>query len=275
MIQLSAEEQPSQLPDIQSTGDTRNVPINKVGVTNVRYPISLRTPGEGSGNTFQHTVATINMFVSLAKEEKGTHMSRFVEVLNEYHEELCSDTLQEICNAMRDKLDAESAFLEVNFPYFINKPAPVTGKVGKLDIDVSFELCTGKQNDFVMILKIPATSLCPCSKEISEYGAHNQRCEMTVKIRIAEGVQFWIEELFEIVEKCASTQVFSVLKRPDEKWVTERAYENPKFVEDIVRDMAVAMNADDRIVWYQCLSENFESIHNHNAYAFVERDKRS
>ncbi|MEM6692682.1 MAG: GTP cyclohydrolase FolE2 [Planctomycetota bacterium] len=275
MIQLSAEEQPSQLPDIQSTGDTRNVPINKVGVTNVRYPISLRTPGEGSGNTFQHTVATINMFVSLAKEEKGTHMSRFVEVLNEYHEELCSDTLQEICNAMRDKLDAESAFLEVNFPYFINKPAPVTGKVGKLDIDVSFELCTGKQNDFVMILKIPATSLCPCSKEISEYGAHNQRCEMTVKIRIAEGVQFWIEELFEIVEKCASTQVFSVLKRPDEKWVTERAYENPKFVEDIVRDMAVAMNADDRIVWYQCFSENFESIHNHNAYAFVERDKRS
>ncbi|KAA1261502.1 GTP cyclohydrolase FolE2 [Rubripirellula obstinata] len=274
MIQTNNSEETTQLPDIQSTGDVRKVAINKVGVTNVRYPISLRTPGEGEGNTFLHTVATINMFVSLPHHEKGTHMSRFLEVLNEYHEELCSDTLVEICASMREKLKSQDAFLDLTFPYFIDKKAPVTGQSGKLDFDVRFEIAAGTIDDFIMTLKVPATSLCPCSKEISEYGAHNQRCEMTVKVRIADGVHLWIEELFAMIEKCASTQVFSVLKRPDEKWVTERAYENPKFVEDIVRDMAVTLNADDRIEWYQCFSENFESIHNHNAYAFIENDKR-
>lgn len=274
MIELNLEEAKKALPDIQSTGDKRNVAINKVGVTDVRYPISLRTPGEGQGNTFQHTVASINMFVSLPHNEKGTHMSRFVEVLNEYHSELCSDSLVEFANAMRERLKAQDAHLEVSFPYFIDKKAPVTGQVGKLDIDVTFEIAAGTVDDFVMSLKIPATSLCPCSKEISEYGAHNQRCEMTVKVRVVEGQQFWIEELFAMIEQCASTQVFSVLKRPDEKWVTERAYENPKFVEDIVRDMAVALRDDHRVAWFQCFSENFESIHNHNAYAFVECDKR-
>lgn len=263
------------LPDIQSTGDVRKVAINKVGVTNVRYPISLRTPGEGQGNEFIHTVATINMFVSLPHDVKGTHMSRFLEVLNEYHNEISSDNLWLVTNRMKEKLESEDAFLELNFPYFINKPAPVTGMMGKLDIDVAFELASGVEDDFIMTLKIPATSLCPCSKEISDYGAHNQRCDMTVKVRTAEGVHLWIEDLFNVVEQCASTQVFSVLKRPDEKWVTERAYENPKFVEDIVRDLAVALNQDDRIVWYQCSSENYESIHNHNAYAFIERDKRT
>ncbi|TWT54076.1 GTP cyclohydrolase FolE2 [Rubripirellula amarantea] len=274
MIQLTDGETSQPLPDIQSTGDKRNVAINKVGVTNVRYPISFRTPGEGHGNTFIHTVATINMFVSLPHEEKGTHMSRFVEVLNDYHEGITSDTIREICVTMQDKLKAKDAFLELSFPYFIDKKAPVTGQSGKLDFDVTFEIASGTTDDFIMTLKIPATSLCPCSKEISEYGAHNQRCEMTVKVRVAEGHHLWIEELFGMIEKCASTQVFSVLKRPDEKWVTERAYENPKFVEDIVRDMAVTLNADDRIEWYQCFSENFESIHNHNAYAFIECDKR-
>ena len=274
MIQANKTEETNQLPDIQSTGDLRKVAINKVGVTNVRYPISLRTPGEGKGNTFLHTVATINMFVSLPHHEKGTHMSRFLEVLNEYHEELSSDTLVEICGSMREKLKSQDAFLDLTFPYFIDKKAPVTGQSGKLDFDVRFEIAAGTLDDFIMTLKVPATSLCPCSKEISDYGAHNQRCEMTVKVRIADGVHLWIEELFAMIEKCASTQVFSVLKRPDEKWVTERAYENPKFVEDIVRDMAVALNADERIEWYQCFSENFESIHNHNAYAFIECDKR-
>jgi len=269
MIRLSAEESSQQLPDIQKSGDTRRVAINKVGVTNVRYPISLRTPGDGQGNTFQNTVANINMFVSLPDTEKGTHMSRFLEVLSERHEDLCSDSLTDITSAMRDKLNAKDAFLELNFPYFITKEAPVTGKAGKLDIDVTFELTSGDEDDFVMTLKIPATSLCPCSKEISRYGAHNQRCEMTVKVRVADGVNLWIEELFAMIEKCASTQVFSVLKRPDEKWVTEQAYDNPKFVEDIVRDMAVTLREDDRIVWFQCFSENFESIHSHNAYAMV------
>jgi GTP cyclohydrolase I len=264
----------SSLPDIQSTEDPRRVAINKVGVTNVRYPISLRTPGRGKGNEFFHTVAKINMLVSLPHHEKGTHMSRFLEVLNEYHEELCSDTLPQVTQRMKEKLKSRDAYLEVSFPYFIDKKAPVTGQTGKLDFDVTFELASNGTDDFVMTLKVPATSLCPCSKEISQYGAHNQRCDMTVKVRMADGVHLWIEELFGMIEQCASTQVFSVLKRPDEKWVTERAYENPKFVEDIVRDLATMLNQDDRIVWYQCSSENYESIHNHNAYAFIECDKR-
>lgn len=265
----------SSLPDIQSTGDRRNIAINKVGVKAVRYPITLRTPGKGSGAGSQTTVATINMYVALPPEVKGTHMSRFLEVLNEHHESLCSDTLSDVCRSMKERLKADEVHLELSFPYFIDKKAPVTGQPGKLDIDVSFEMASNGTDDFILGIKVPATSLCPCSKEISAYGAHNQRCEMTVRVRLAEGQHLWIEELFSMIEQCASTQVFSVLKRPDEKWVTEQAYENPKFVEDIVRDMAVVLNTEDRIVWYECFSENFESIHNHNAYAFVSRDKRA
>jgi len=262
------------LPDIQSTGDRRRVAIDKVGVKGVRYPIVLRTPGNGQGTGQQHTVATVNMYVALPHDVKGTHMSRFLEVLNEHHESLSSDTLSDVCKSMKQKLKAEEVHLELSFPYFIDKKAPVTGQSGKLDIDVGFEMVANGIEDFILTLKVPATSLCPCSKEISKYGAHNQRCEMTVKVRLAEGQHLWIEELFSMIEQCASTQVFSVLKRPDEKYVTEKAYENPKFVEDIVRDMAVRLNGDDRIVWYQCYSENFESIHNHNAFAFIEKDKR-
>jgi GTP cyclohydrolase I len=241
-------------------------------VKGVRYPITLRLPDQDDG--FMTTVATINMYVALPAEEKGTHMSRFLEVLNEYHESLSSTTLKDVCKSMKERLKASEAHLELNFPYFIGKKAPVTGQPGKLDIDVSFEMTSNGVDDFILGIKVPATSLCPCSKEISAYGAHNQRCEMTVRVRIREGELLWIEELFEMIEKCASTQVFSVLKRPDEKWVTERAYENPKFVEDIVRDMAIVLNNDDRILWYECYSENYESIHNHNAYAYITKDKR-
>ena len=272
---MQAAFESSALPDIQSTGDRRNVAINKVGVKAVRYPITLRTPGKGTGTGTQTTVASINMYVALPPEVKGTHMSRFLEVLNEHHETLCSDTLSDVCRSMKERLRAEEVHLELSFPYFIDKKAPVSGQPGKLDIDVSFEMASNGTDDFVLGIKVPATSLCPCSKEISAYGAHNQRCEMTVRVRLAEGQHLWIEELFSMIEQCASTQVFSVLKRPDEKWVTERAYENPKFVEDIVRDMAVVLNADERIAWYECFSENFESIHNHNAYAFIGRDKRA
>ena len=266
---------PTALPDIQSTGDRRNVFIDKVGVKGIRYPITLRKPESGTGIKSLHTVATVNMYVALPHDQKGTHMSRFLEVLNEHHETLSSDSLSDVCRSMKDRLKAEEVHLELAFPYFIDKKAPVTGQSGKLDIDVTFEVASNGTDDFIMGMKVPATSLCPCSKEISLYGAHNQRCEMTVRVRLASGIHLWIEELFQMIEKCASTQVFSVLKRPDEKWVTERAYENPKFVEDIVRDMAVTLNSDERIVWYQCFSENFESIHNHNAYAFIERNKRS
>lgn len=271
---ISATTASHTLPDIQSTIDRRNVAINKVGVKAIRYPITLRTPGDIGGPGTQTTVATINMYVALPPEVKGTHMSRFLEVLNKYHDSLSSDTLPDVCHAIKKRLGAAEAHLELHFPYFIDKQAPVTGQNGKLDIDVSFEVTSNGTDDFVMGLKVPATSLCPCSKEISSYGAHNQRCEMTVRIRTVEGQQLWIEELFALMEQCASAQVYSVLKRPDEKFVTEQAYDNPKFVEDIVRDLAVVLNADDRIVWYECFSENFESIHNHNAFASITQDKR-
>ena len=250
------------------------LPIDKVGVKHIRYPIALRHPPSGG---VQHTVARVNMYVGLPHYQKGTHMSRFLEVLNKYHDELRSDQLVEVCRDMQERLEAEEAHLELSFPYFIDKKAPVTGQPGKLDIEATFEVSTssdGKGDDFIMGVKVPATSLCPCSKEISAYGAHNQRCEMEARVRLAPGKRMWLEELFELVESAASTQVFAVLKRPDEKFVTEDAYDHPKFVEDIVRDLALALDGEDRIVWYAVNSENFESIHNHNAYALVERDKR-
>ncbi|MCX5660362.1 MAG: GTP cyclohydrolase FolE2, partial [Planctomycetota bacterium] len=238
----------------------------------IRYPISLHCPATGG---MMHTVAHVNMYVALPHYQKGTHMSRFLEVLNKHHDSIRADQVMEVCTDMKERLEAEEAHLELRFPYFITKKAPVTGSPGMLDIEVTFECSSNAQDDFVMGVKVPATSLCPCSKEISDYGAHNQRCEMEVKVRFAPGKHMWIEELFAKVEMCASTQVFAVLKRPDEKWVTERAYDNPKFVEDIVRDLAVALDNEDRVVWYQVNSENYESIHNHNAYACIERDKRT
>ena len=259
------------MPDVQGSADSRNIAIDKVGVKNIRYPITLHCPATGGR---QSTVARVNMYVGLPHHQKGTHMSRFLEVLNEHHECVRSDQIMDICHDMKKQLNAEQSHLELKFPYFIDKKAPVTGQVGKIDIEVTFDASSDSQDDFVMGIKVPATSLCPCSKEISAYGAHNQRCMMEAKVRLKTGANMWIEELFELVEQAASTQVFAVLKRPDEKWVTEAAYDNPKFVEDIVRDMAIAMDSDDRIVWYEVNSENFESIHNHNAYAMIEKDSR-
>ena len=272
----SSSAQP--MADVQGSRDTRRVAIDKVGVTRVRYPITLHCPATGGK---QHTVATINMYVGLPHYQKGTHMSRFLEVLNKHHGSMRSDQIVEVCRDMQERLEAEEAHLELTFPYFIDKKAPVTGMPGKLDIEVTFKVSTtgaaeeNRASDFIMGLRVPATSLCPCSKEISAYGAHNQRCEMTVQVRFRDGRFMWIEDLFNIVEQAASTQVFAVLKRPDEKYVTEAAYDNPKFVEDIVRDLAVALDGQDSIDWFQVQSENFESIHNHNAYAFVEHDKRN
>ena len=269
---------PGGMPDVQGSRDTRRVAIDKVGVKNIRYPITLHCPTRGSTGGKQHTVATINMYVGLPHYQKGTHMSRFLEVLNKHHESLRTDQLMAVCRDMQHRLEAEEAHLELDLPYFIDKKAPVTGQPGKLDVQVRFEISTSSRtdgaDDFVMGVKVPATSLCPCSKEISAYGAHNQRCEMEVKVRFKDDQFMWIEDLFDVIEQAASTQVFAVLKRPDEKWVTEAAYDNPKFVEDIVRDLAVALDGIEKIVWYQVMSENFESIHNHNAYAFVEKDKR-
>lgn len=258
------------MPDVQSTEDLRQVPIDRVGVKDVTYPIRLRTPDGGE----QTTVAAINMYVALPHYKKGTHMSRFLEVLNEQTAEpVTSDRIPEITRAIRERLDAEQAHFEARFTYFIKKLAPVTKMPGLMDYKVTFECTANHAEDFVLGVSAPATSLCPCSKEISRYGAHNQRCQIEAKVRF--NGRLWIEDVVEHLERAASTQVFAVLKRPDEKYVTEAAFDNPKFVEDIVRDLAITLNDDDRITWYSINSENFESIHNHNAYAQIVRDKRA
>lgn len=256
------------MPDIQASGDLRNVPIDRVGVKDVVYPIRLRTPDGGE----QTTVATINMYVSLPHYKKGTHMSRFLEVLNEHTgEPVTPARIPALARAIRERLDAEEAHFSASFTYFITKRAPVTGQPGLMDYRVTFECTANGETDFVMSVKAPATSLCPCSKEISVYGAHNQRCYIEARVR-TRGL-LWIEDLVTLCENAASHPVYAVLKRPDEKFVTEKAYENPKFVEDIVRDLAVALDRDDRIAWFSISSENHESIHSHNAYAELTRQK--
>lgn len=257
------------MPDVQASRDPRRIAIDKVGVKNVTYPVTLHTPDGGQ----QHTVATINMYVSLPHHQKGTHMSRFLEVLNEHAECVTPERIPVITREIKKRLGARDAHFELDFTYFIRKLAPVTKMPGLMDYRVKFECSSNSHDDFIMTVTAPATSLCPCSKEISRFGAHNQRCLVTARVR-PNGL-LWIECLVDLLEKAASSQVYAVLKRPDEKFVTEEAFENPKFVEDIVRDLAIALDDDDRIAWYSINSENFESIHNHNAYAEITRDKRS
>ncbi len=267
--------------DIQATGDTRNVAIDRVGVKDVRYPMRLKVPAFAGWTDDrqvgeQTATATINMYVGLPHYQKGTHMSRFLEVLNAHQEAIAPSDIPDITERIRERLNAEEAHFEASFTYFIRKPAPVTGTPGLMDYKVRF-ICTAsrdpKKNDLQISVRAPATSLCPCSKEISDYGAHNQRCEIEACVR-TKGNVLWIEELVGIIERAASCPVFAVLKRPDEKWVTEKAYENPKFVEDIIRDLALGLDREQRIVSYDISSENFESIHSHNAYAQISRDKR-
>jgi GTP cyclohydrolase I len=255
------------IPDVQSAADSRRIAIDKVGVRGIRCPITLKTRDGGE----QTTVAQIDMFVSLPHHQKGTHMSRFLEVLTENAHPFTPECIATVARAIKDRLDAEHAHLTLSFPYFIEKEAPVTGAKGLMDYQVSFEATANHHEDFILKVRAPATSLCPCSKEISEYGAHNQRCEIEAAVRTTSTM--WIEDLVEILEAAASAPVFACLKRPDEKWVTEAAFDNPKFVEDIVRDLAASLDAEERIHWYSISSENFESIHNHNAYAEITRDK--
>jgi len=256
--------------DVQSQQDIRNIAINKVGIKNIRYPISLLD----KQNKKQHTVADINMYVSLPKEFKGTHMSRFVEIINKYKREVELSKLGEILLYIKNKLNANDAHLEMVFPYFIEKCAPVSQAKGQMDYQcmVNGNLNESNDLDYILGVKVPITTLCPCSKEISNYGAHNQRSEVTVKVRMDRFV--WLEELIELVESSGSCEIFSILKREDEKYVTEQAYNNPVFVEDVVRDITEKLSRDPRILWFSVESENFESIHNHNAYAFIERDFR-
>ncbi|MCA9280798.1 MAG: GTP cyclohydrolase I FolE2 [Phycisphaeraceae bacterium] len=265
---MTKQTAPAAIPDVQSFADSRHIAIDKVGVKNVSFPLTLRTREGGT----QSTVASINMYVALPHHQKGTHMSRFLEVLNEYARPLSPDCIGVVAGAIRERLEAAQAHLEIRFPYFIEKKAPVTAMPGLMDYQVTFSVDTNSETDLCMAVKAPATSLCPCSKEISAYGAHNQRCEIEANIRMNDTV--WIEDLAEMCERAASAPVYPVLKRPDEKFVTEQAFDHPKFVEDIVRDLAIILDADDRIDWYSINSENYESIHNHNAYAQITRDKR-
>jgi GTP cyclohydrolase IB len=256
------------IPDVQSAADTRQLAIDKVGIKAIRHPVRVAERGGG----VQHTIAMFNMYVGLPHHFKGTHMSRFVEILNAHEREISVETFKVMLHEMVERLEAESGHVEMNFPYFVNKAAPVSGVQSLMDYDVTFvgEIVRGKPR-FQMKVVVPVQSLCPCSKEISERGAHNQRSHITIVARTRGFV--WIEEIVEYAERGASCELYGLLKRPDEKYVTERAYDNPKFVEDMVRDVAAALNKDDRIEWYQVESENFESIHNHSAYALIERDK--
>ena len=250
--------------DVQSTADKRRIAINKVGIKNIRHPVRVKDRSAGE----QHTIAAFNMYVNLPHHFKGTHMSRFVEILNRHEQELSIESFKQMLPEMTRLLEADSGHIEMSFPYFINKSAPVTGVQSLLDYEVSFigEI-HGDVTTMTVIVTVPVTSLCPCSKKISDYGAHNQRSHVTVTAVIEDFI--WLEDLIDIVEAEASCELYGLLKRPDEKYVTERAYENPKFVEDMVRDVAARLNAEPHVVDYVVESENFESIHNHSAYALI------
>ncbi len=256
------------IPDVQGAADTRRLAIDKVGIKAIRHPVRVADRDGG----VQHTIAMFNMTVGLPHNFKGTHMSRFVEILNTNEREISVESFEGMLRNMVKRLDAEFGRIEMTFPYFVNKAAPVSGVMSLMDYDVTFTGEVTQQGySFTMKVVVPVTSLCPCSKKIAEYGAHNQRSHVTITART--NAHIWIEELVRVAEEQASCELYGLLKRPDEKFVTERAYDNPKFVEDLVRDVATVLNADPRIDAYVVESENFESIHNHSAYALIEKDK--
>jgi GTP cyclohydrolase I len=256
----------AKLHDKQSERDHRRLRIDKVGVRGLRFPIQVRD----KAHVLQNTIATVGLFVDLPHEFKGTHMSRFLEVLNAHGGIVHVDNIPDILHAMQKRLHSTTSHLEMEFPYFMVKKAPVSGRESLMDYTARFEAAAcGSEIDFILTVKANVTTLCPCSKAISSYGAHNQRGEVTVQIRSSKTV--WIEELIAIMEGAASSELYALLKREDEKAVTERAYENPVFVEDLVRNVALQLNARSDITWYKVEAENQESIHNHNAYACIEK----
>ncbi len=253
------------MKDIQNQRDYRNIPIDNVGIKNLRYPITVRDRRDG----FQSTVASINMYVDLPHKNRGTHMSRFVEILHLLKPEVSLKNFSKILDEMKKHLNAASAHIEVTFPYFIEKKAPVSDSPGLLDYTCSIIGLSDSKGtiDLISEVIVPIASVCPCSKEISEYGAHNQRGEVRLRTRFKKFI--WLEDMIELVENSASCEVYSVLKRVDEKYVTEKGFANPKFVEDIVRDIAQKLKSDRNITWFFVSAENFESIHNHSAYAQI------
>lgn len=257
------------LKDTQSERDDRRIPIDRVGVKNLRFPLRIRDRDQSQ----QHTVATVTMAVDLPHQYKGTHMSRFVQVLHAHGRELTVSSIASMPKELMTRLHARKAHVEMRFPYFRAKRAPVTKAEGLVDYGVIFEVnAEDEEVDYVVTVEVPVTTLCPCSKAISERGAHNQRGLVTFSVRFRQPI--WIEDLIELVETCASAELYSVLKRPDEKAVTERAYDNPVFVEDLVRNIAQKASVHPQIKWYRIEAENYESIHNHNAWAVIEGKSR-
>ncbi len=255
-----------RLADVQNRTDNRQIALQRVGIKNIRYPITVLDRERGS----QQTVANVNMYVYLPEHFKGTHMSRFVEILNQYRCEINIRTFQDILNEMKRRLASKEAHLEVDFPYFIRKNAPVTGTSGLMEYGCGLYGTMTDRLDLMLLATVPVTTVCPCSKEISEYGAHNQRGQVRVWVRFCRFV--WLEDVIGCVERAASSEVYSVLKRPDEKFVTEAAYDRPMFVEDIVRAVCVRLKKMEEITWFAVEAENFESIHNHSAYAYTTVD---
>ncbi len=253
----------SLLADVQSRVDDRRLAIDWVGIKDLSYPITVLDRARGR----QQTVGRVTMLVRLPQQQKGTHMSRFVEILGEHHTEITLSSVQSMLEELEDRLGSERARVEVDFPYFITKEAPVTGARGLMGYNVRLAGRTGIRNRMELQVKVPVTTLCPCSKEISESGAHNQRGEVTVLVRLCG--MLWLEEIVELVERCASCEVYSVLKRPDEKFVTERAYSRPVFVEDLLRDVASELMQRDVVEHFAVEVETIESIHDHNAYGYL------
>jgi GTP cyclohydrolase I len=261
---------PLPIADVQNSADSRQLPINKVGIKAIRHPVRVLDKGAGT----QHTIATFNMYVGLPHNFKGTHMSRFVEILNTNEREISVENFEGMLREMVQRLEAQTGHVEMTFPYFVDKAAPISGVRSLMDYEVTFIGEVGEGGIYKQSTKVvvPVTSLCPCSKKISERGAHNQRSHVTISVTTNQFV--WIEEIIAIAESNASCELYGLLKRPDEKFVTERAYDNPKFVEDLVRDVAASLNKDARIDAYVVESENFESIHNHSAYALIEHIRK-
>ncbi len=252
------------MKDIQNEHDTREIPLEKVGVKGVRYPVTVLSKAKKT----QNTTATVNLFVNLPHKFKGTHMSRFIEVFHKHHSNISMLHFLEMLKEIKTKLDAEKAFGSITFPYYIEKNAPVSNAEGIMEYICSYE---GEVSDttqkFFITIEVPVTTLCPCSKAISEYGAHNQRGKVRVKLLYSDF--FWIEDVIQMIENCASSPLYSVLKRQDEKAVTEHAYDNPRFVEDVVREVYLGLKKMN-FEWFSVEAENEESIHFHNAYAYTE-----
>ena len=259
------------IKDVQNQKDSRNISIQKVGVKDVEIPLRIERKTKDNKPELETVYARAKMSVSLPSEYKGTHMSRFIEILQQYqHDSLLASDIGRVLFDMKKKLNAKSAYLKFSFKYFIKKQAPVSKLESLMCYDCAFEgeIEEDSEYKFYLIAKVPITTLCPCSKEISEYGAHNQRAIINLKISYNNDDHIWLEDLIQMAESCASSEIYPLLKREDEKYVTEHAYENPKFVEDILRDVVCKLKANKKITFYEVEAEAFESIHNHNAWAY-------